>query len=86
MQRLIVLRKDLPKGPGMAKRFEVMAVAEFTQDMAETLQAVFTAYAVEGIVRLEVTTHGIWLVHPGGSRQFLGAARVFELESNSVQH
>ena len=54
----------------MAKRFEVMAVAEFTQDMAETLQTVFTAYAVEGIVRLEVTTHGIELApvstgHPG---------------------
>lgn len=70
----------------MAKRFEVMAVAEFTHDMVETLQAVFTAYAVEGIVRLEVTTHGIWLVHPEGIRQFLGAARAFDSESDDVQH
>ena len=70
----------------MAKRFEVIAVAEFTHDMAETLQAVFTAYAVDGIVRLEVTTHGSGLVHPGGSRQFLGAARLFDSESNNVQH
>lgn len=70
----------------MARRLEVMAVAEFTHDMAETLQAVFMAYAVEGIVRLEVTTHGIWLVHPGGSRQFLGAARMFEPENKNVQH
>lgn len=56
---------------------EVVAVAEFTADMVETLQAYFSAYAEDGVVRVEVSTHGLWLPNPVfGGRQFLGLARL----------
>ena len=54
----------------------VLGTAEFSEDMAETLQTYFREYAVDGIVQVEVTDHGLWLVNPDGkSRQFLGLAR-----------
>jgi hypothetical protein len=57
--------------------FEILAVAEFTADMAATLNKHFAAYADDGIVTLEVSNRGLWLVHPVvGSRQFLGLARL----------
>lgn len=54
----------------------VVAKAEFSADMSATLAEYFTAYAVDGIVTIEVTTHGLWLVNPIGGRQFLGLARL----------
>jgi hypothetical protein len=55
----------------------VLAVAEFTQDMAETLESYFQAYAADGVVTVEVTDRGLWLVNPRHpSRQFLGLARL----------
>ncbi|WP_297932596.1 hypothetical protein [uncultured Brevundimonas sp.] len=55
---------------------QIVAVAEFTDDMAATLAEYFEAYAVEGVVSIEVTTHGLWLKNPAGGRQFLGLARI----------
>ncbi|HRO15909.1 MAG TPA: hypothetical protein PLL33_12880 [Paracoccus sp. (in: a-proteobacteria)] len=54
----------------------VVAKAEFSADMSATLAEYFTAYAVDGVVTVEVTTHGLWLVNPIGGRQFLGLARL----------
>lgn len=52
-----------------------LAYADFTKDMAETLQTYFAAYEREGVVRVEITDHGLWLSHPGTcTRQFLGSA------------
>lgn len=57
-----------------------LAYADFTRDMAETLQIYFFAYAREGIVRVEITDHGLWLSHPNScTRQFLGSA--FKLQT-----
>lgn len=55
---------------------KVLAVAEFTKDMSETLDTYFKAYASDGVVTIEVTDRGLWLVNPHfPSRQFLGLAR-----------
>jgi hypothetical protein len=57
-----------------------LAYADFTRDMAETLQTYFAAYEREGVVRVEITDHGLWLRHPDScTRQFLGSA--FPLQS-----
>lgn len=57
----------------------VLATAEFTEDMAETLHTYFAAYQQGGRVKLEVTDHGLWLRHPhSGTRQFLGSPVVLE--------
>ncbi len=49
--------------------------ARFTQDMAETLVGVFPRYSEDGVVTLDVTCRGLWLVNPiNNSRQFLGQA------------
>ncbi len=51
--------------------------AEFTADMVETLATYFERYEVDGIVVVEVTTHGLWLPNPHSkTRQFLGLARL----------
>lgn len=56
-------------------RPEIMANAGFTQDMVETLNTYFEHYASDGVVTVEVTTHGLWLQHPQTkTRQFLGRA------------
>ena len=57
----------------------VLAVAEFTEDMADTLREYFHSYAVDGVVSVEVSTHGLWLVNPLGGRQFLGLAQFTEV-------
>lgn len=51
----------------------VFAVARFEKNMVETLKQYFDAYEDDGVVNVEVTDHGLWLVNPNGSRQFLGA-------------
>lgn len=59
------------------KPITILAVAEFTADMAQTLHGYFAVYAKDGIVTVEVSNRGLWLVHPQlGSRQFLGLARL----------
>lgn len=56
---------------------EVLGTAEFSEDMVETLRTYFIDYAVGGVVGVEVTDRGLWLVNPDGrSRQFLGLARL----------
>ena len=60
------------------KRPRILAEAEFTQDMAETLSEYFASYSSDGVVTLEVTDKGIWLRNPVGGRQFLGSARAFK--------
>ena len=60
-----------------AERTTILAEAEFTEDMAKTLYFFFDTYAVEGVVRVEVTKAGLWLPNPLlGNRQFLGLARL----------
>lgn len=62
-----------------AERTRILAEAEFTEDMAKTLYFYFDTYAVEGVVRVEVTKAGLWLPNPIlGNRQFLGLARMPE--------
>lgn len=56
-----------------------IGTACFTRDMAETLLAYFETYATDGVIAVELTTHGLWLPHPStGTRQFLGRADVPE--------
>lgn len=56
---------------------EILGSAEFTKDMAETLTAYFDSYAQEGVVRIYVTSFGLWLENPHTRHpQFLGAARM----------
>ncbi len=61
--------ETLPPGP----------VAEFSRDMVETLNEVFSRYETDGVVQVEMNEKGLWLVNPhNGSRQFLGLARLPE--------
>lgn len=63
-----------------------MTQACFTADMAETLVRFFHAYAREGVVTLELTERGLWLVHPHDrSRQFLGQAVPNERERRLLE-
>lgn len=58
---------------------KVHATAAFTEDMADTLKQYFQVYAEGGIVSVEVTDRGLWLVNPHyHSRQFLGLAALAE--------
>lgn len=62
-----------------------LAQAEFTIDMVETLATFFDAYAVDGVVKVEVTTHGLWLPNPHSkTRQFLGLARLPDAAQTSA--
>lgn len=62
---------------------KVLATANFTRDMVEALQSYFDDYAVDGVVCIEVTDHGLWWENPDGSRQFLGATEPFPKKSQS---
>lgn len=62
-----------------------VAVAEFTKDMVDTLHAYFDSYSQEGVISVEISTHGLWLPNPvTGGRQFLGLARLSNSEASSV--
>ncbi|MEE9427270.1 MAG: hypothetical protein V3V25_03885 [Paracoccaceae bacterium] len=64
----------------------ITVFANFTRDMAETLANVFTHYEDEGVVTLEVTCRGLWLVNPlNNSRQFLGQAVLQEPCGQPIQ-
>lgn len=61
--------------PNDAGGTEDMVLARFTKDMAETLLRFFHAYQREGVVTLQLTERGLWLVNPhDDTRQFLGQA------------
>ncbi|WP_022706186.1 MULTISPECIES: hypothetical protein [Paracoccus] len=54
-----------------------LATAEFSRDMVETMLAYFDAYADEGVLKVEVTSWGLWLPNKvTGGRQFLGLAKL----------
>lgn len=54
---------------------KVLAEAAFSRDMVETLLRYFDSYESDGIVRVEVSTHGLWLRRPNMPvRSFLGLA------------
>lgn len=56
---------------------KIYAVAEFTEDMVNTLCQHFGTFQSDGLVKVEVTSRGLWLQHPAtGFRQFLGLARL----------
>ncbi|SCY66152.1 hypothetical protein [Paracoccus tibetensis] len=62
--------RPVPKNP---------PVAEFSRDMVETMMTYFEAYADEGVLKVEVTSWGLWLPNKvTGGRQFLGLARMPE--------
>ncbi len=66
---------------------KVFATAEFTADMAATLGTYFAVYADDGVVSIEVTDRGLWLVNPRyPSRQFLGLARLPQDPDRPVKH
>ncbi len=53
----------------------ITVFARFTPDMVATLASTFARYEDDGVVTLEVTCRGLWLVNPlDNSRQFLGQA------------
>lgn len=56
---------------------KVITSARFTRDMVDALSQYFDDYAVDGVVRIEVTDHGLWWENPDGSRQFLGTTEPF---------
>lgn len=65
--KLVMSRKNAPK---------ILATAEFTRDMVNTLQTYFDKYEVDGVVQIEVTDKGLWLPNPlEGGQQFLGSVR-----------
>lgn len=58
-----------------------MTFAKFTRDMTETLVTFFHCYERDGVVTLQVTERGLWLVNPvNGTRQFLGRATLPDAE------
>lgn len=59
-------------------------LACFTKDMVDTLRAFFHVYQLDGVVTIQLTEQGLWLVHPQtGSRQFLGQAVLSEEEAQA---
>ncbi len=68
------------------KNPKVLAVAEFSRDMAESLVKFFDQYDRQGVVEIEVTDHGLWWKNPNGTKQFLGSVRQFPSEEDSKIH
>ena len=70
---LAVQRQQADRGLG--DMVKILAKADFSADMAATLLTYFGTYAEDGVVSVEVTDCGLWLVNPHApSRQFLGFA------------
>lgn len=60
-----------------ARQPKVIAEAAFTYDMVETLLKFFMQYQKDGIVKVEVTDHGLWLKRPDVPvRHMLGLAEM----------
>lgn len=55
------------------KKPTILATAAFSRDMAATLNDYFDRYAVGGVVEVEVTDNGLWIINPDGTKQFLGS-------------
>lgn len=65
----------------------IIGKAAFTRDMVETLDTYFDAYARTGIVEVELSDRGLWLVNPYmPARQFLGLARTDDDPDESLSH
>lgn len=62
---------------------KILAVAKLDKSMVKTLSDYFDNYAVEGVVSVEVTDFGLWLINRNGSRQFLGSTTVLPERSQS---
>lgn len=62
----------------MMRSPRIVAVADFSRDMVDTVAEYFEAYAVAGVVSIEVGDDGtLWLPNPRfGGRQFLGLAKL----------
>jgi hypothetical protein len=60
---------------------KVAATASFDRSMVKNLATYFDDYAVDGVVEIEVTDHGLWFVNPNGSRQFLGSTKIFPVSA-----
>lgn len=72
---IVAIAPTQPKGVSLPD-IHVIAEAEFTLDMAQTLEKYFSSYEKDGVVQVEVTTHGLWLVSENRKmRHFLGLAR-----------
>lgn len=64
----------------MIKKPKLLARAEFSIDMVETLKTYFRDYEIDGVVSVEVTSEGLWLPNPEtGGRQFLGLAKTDQI-------
>lgn len=50
--------------------------AEFSADMANTVEKYFNTFAVNDEISIEVTDKGLWLQNPFGGVQFLGSTKV----------
>lgn len=72
----------------MLSKPHVVAKAELTRDMVDTLKECFDAYAVEGVLSIEVVNdRRLFLELPhGGGRHFLGLARLEENERIWAPH
>lgn len=71
----------------MRRKPHVVARAELTKDMVETLIEYFDAYAVEGVVSIEVVEdRRLFLPLPLGGRHFLGLARLEDDDGNRTAH
>ena len=68
------------------KQPKKIATARFDQSMVDLLCKHFSNYSSNGVVELEITDHGIWLMNPNGTRQFLGSTERFPRSSNTQVH
>lgn len=78
--------EEAREGRDMSKRPQIVGMAEFTIDMAQTLNQFFEAYATDGVVSIEILDdRRLFLRNPLGGRQFLGLARFTEEEKREHQ-
>ena len=68
------------------KRPKKIATARFDKSMVDLLSKHFSTYSSDGIVEIEVTDHGLWLLNPNGTRQFLGSTEAFPPPLNKEIH
>lgn len=62
------------------------ATARFDRNMVDMLSEYFSTYSNNGVVEVEVTDHGLWLINPNGTRQFLGSTEPFPSSAKPPIH